>query len=95
MPCFACELHPLVTTVVPATLEVAAGRRSVVCAQPFLDEGSPIARFFPPKELATAAPIYVGTTVLSIIVFNIGWSLIAAHPVFQRKKNEEWLKKQS
>lgn len=63
--------------------------------QPFIAEGSALERAFPPKALATAVPIYAGLLLLSIIVFNVGWSLVSAHPVFQRSKNKEWHEKNS
>lgn len=62
--------------------------------QPFIDSESIIAKAFPPKALATAVPIYAGIALLCLITFNVGWSLISAHPVFQGPKNEEWNRKQ-
>jgi hypothetical protein len=63
--------------------------------QPFIGEDSVLALAFPPKELATTVPVYAGVVLLSIILFNIGWSLVSAHPVFQGHKNEDWDKKQT
>ena len=58
--------------------------------QPFIDQDSAIARAFPPKDLASVVPIYFGIALLSLICFNVGWSLISAHPAFQREKNKDW-----
>ena len=62
--------------------------------QPFMDADSMVARFFPPKALATVVPLYVGLALLCLVTFHVGWSLICAHPYFQRHKNKEWHAKQ-
>lgn len=58
-------------------------------SSPFVEDDSVLAKAFPPKHWATAVPILVGTFFFCLIAFNVGWSLIRAHPVFQapRKAN--------
>jgi hypothetical protein len=63
--------------------------------QPFVDPDSALAKAFPPKALATVVPIYSGIALLCLVVFNVGWSLVSAHPVFQKQKNEEWRQMQN
>lgn len=71
----------------PVAGTAAARRRRprllAASAQPFLDEGSALARAFPPRHLATVIPLYAGLVLLCLTAFNVGWSLICAHPRFQ------------
>jgi len=47
------------------------------CVQPFLSADSSLAVLFPPKHLATSVPVYFALALVCLVVFNVGWTLIA------------------
>lgn len=66
--------------------------------QPFLEESSVFAKAFPPKHLATSVPLYAALAITSLVVFNIGWSLVysqvEAYRTAQKEKAESAKKAQ-
>jgi len=46
--------------------------------QPFVDDGQPVLRFFPPRYYAIALPVLAGVALFGITLLTLGCFLVAS-----------------